>query len=149
MVGAHIDLAKAEFGDIVDAIKRAAVFVGIAAAAALVVGLLVIVGLPLFLGDALFGSMGWGILLGVLLLAAVAMAAAILAMRPAVGASVGRPFLLALVVGVVVGVVLGLDLTNRAWTALADAVLPTADPAWRPLARRRLRAWRSSARSSV
>ena len=134
MVGAHIELAKAEFADIADAVKRAAVYVGIAAAAGFVMGLLVIIGLPLFLGEALFGSMGWGILLGVLSLAAVAMAAGILAMRPAVGASVGRPFLLALVIGVVVGVVLGLDLTNRAWSTVADTVVPGADPSWRPLA---------------
>ncbi len=134
MVGAHLELAKAEFEDIADAVKRAAVYVGIAAAAGLVMGLLVIVGLPLFLGEALFGSIGWGILLGVLFLAAIALAAGIMAMRPAVGASIGRPFLLALVIGVVVGVVLGLDLTNRAWTAAADVILPGADPSWRPLA---------------
>ncbi|HUQ79101.1 MAG TPA: hypothetical protein VM427_09575 [Patescibacteria group bacterium] len=134
MVGAHIELARAEFGEVAGAVKRAAVHVGTAVAAAFIAGLLVLVGLPLFLGEALFGSMGWGILLGVLFLTAVALAAGVLAMRPAVGGSVGRPFLIALVIGVAVAVVLGLDLTNRGWTSMADAVLPGADLSWRPLA---------------
>jgi hypothetical protein len=133
LAGAHVELAKAEFADIADAAKRAAILVGIGIAAGLIAALIVTVGLPLFLGEALFGSMGWGILLGVLLLGAVALAAVIVALRPGVNASVGGPFVVALIVGVVVGVVLGLDLTNRAWTILADAVAPGVDPAWRPL----------------
>ncbi len=134
LVGAHIELAKAEFGEILAAFKRASAYVGVAIGALVVAGLLVIVGLPLFLGEAIFGSMGWGILLGLLLLSAVAIAAAIHGLRPATHASVGRALVLAAILGIVVAVVLGLDLTNRAWSALADAVIPTADPAWRPLA---------------
>jgi hypothetical protein len=132
-VGAHIELAKAELEDIADGLKRAAAYAGCAFAALVLAGLLVAFGLPLFIGEAVFGSMGWGILLGVLFLAAIAMAAGILAMRPATDASVRRPFLLALVLGIVVAVVLGLDLTNRAWTLAADVVLPGVDPAWRPM----------------
>src|SRR5258705_2833721 len=82
LLGAHVELAKAEFGDIADAAKRAAALVGIAIAAGVVAGLIVTVGLPLFLGEAIFGSMGWWILLGVLLLAAVAGAAPVAAPRP-------------------------------------------------------------------
>jgi hypothetical protein len=133
LLEAHIELGKAELGDIADAAKRAAGFVGIAIGAAIVAALIVTVGLPLFLGEALFGSMGWGILIGVLLLAAVALAAIVAALRPGVNAPIGGPFVVALVVGVIVGVVLGLDLTNRGWTALADTVVPTMDAAWRPL----------------
>jgi hypothetical protein len=133
LVGAHVELAKAELGDIADAAKRAAALVGIAVAAGIVAGLLIVVGMPLFLGEAIFGSMGWGILLGLLLLAALALAAAVAALRPGVQASIGRPFILGLVVGVIVGVVLGLDLTNRAWSTLADQVAGTIDPSYRPL----------------
>ncbi|MBA2719977.1 MAG: hypothetical protein H0U52_12170 [Chloroflexi bacterium] len=133
LAGAHVELVKAEVGGIVDEIKHASAYVGIALGALVVAGLLLAVGMPLFLGEAIFGSMGWGILHGVLLLAAIAVMAGILAARPATSASVGRPFLLALVLGVVVAVVLGLDLTNRAWSLAADSVLPGFDPAWRPL----------------
>jgi hypothetical protein len=133
LVGAHVELARSEFADIADAAKRAAALIGIAVGAGLVAALLVIVGLPLFLGEAMFGSIGWGILLGVLLLAALALAAIVAALRPGVQASIGRSFVIGLVVGLVVGVVLGLDLTNRGWSSLADAIVPAMDPAYRPL----------------
>jgi hypothetical protein len=133
LVGAHVELAKSEFADIADAAKRAAALVGIAIGAGIVAGLIVTVGLPLFLGEAIFGSMGWGILLGVLLLAALALAATVLALRPGVQASVGQPLLIGIVVGIVVGVVLGLNLTNRGWSTLADSIVPSIDPAYRPL----------------
>jgi hypothetical protein len=133
MVGAHIELAKAEFADIADVAKRAAALVGIAVGAGLAAALLLTVGLPLFLGEAIFGSMGWGILLGLLLLAALAVAAVVAALRPGVQAPIGRPFAVGLLIGIVVGVVLGLDLTNRGWTSLGEAILPTVDPAYRPL----------------
>ena len=45
--------------------------------------------------------------------------------------------ILGLVVGIVVGVVLGLDLTNRAWSAVGDAIVPGVDPSYRPLNRQR------------
>jgi hypothetical protein len=95
--------------------------------------LVVTVGMPLFLGEAIFGSIGWGILLGLLLLAALALAAVVAALRPGVQAPIGRPLLVGVLVGVVVGVVLGFNFTNRGWSALADVILPTVDPAYRPL----------------
>jgi MFS family permease len=133
LVGAHVELAKAEFEDISDAIKRAILFGAIAIGAALVAALLLIVGMPLYLGDWLFGSMGWGILLGILLCAAIAVALVLLALRPGVSASIGGPFVLAVVLAVVVGVALGANLTNRGWTALGDSVAPGVDPSYRPL----------------
>jgi hypothetical protein len=133
LIGAHVELAKSELGDIADAAKRAAALVGIAIAAGIVAALIVTVGLPLFLGEALFGSMGWGIMLGLLLLAALALAAIVAALRPGVQASIGGPFLAGVIVAVVVGVVLGLNLTNRGWTALADTLVPAMDAAYRPL----------------
>jgi MFS family permease len=133
LVGAHVELAKAEFEDISDAVKRAILYGSIAIGAALVAGLLLIVGLPLYLGDWLFGSMGWGILIGVLMCAAIAVALILLALRPGVSASIGQSFLLGLVLAVVVGVALGANLTNRGWSALGDSVLPGVDPSYRPL----------------
>lgn len=133
LVDAHVELAKAEIGDIADAAKRAAGFTAVAIGATIVAGLLVAVGLPLFLGELLFGSMGWGLLLGLLLLAGVAVAAIGLALSPSIDAHAGRSLAVAAVIGVVVGVVLGLDLTNRAWTAIGDAVAASIDPSYRPL----------------
>jgi hypothetical protein len=133
LVGAHVELAKAEFEDITDAVKRAILFGSIAIGAAIVAALLIIVGMPLFLGEWLFGSMGWGILLGILLCAAIAFALVVLALRPGVSASIGQPFALGLVIAIVVGIALGADLTNRGWTALGDSVVPGVDPSYRPL----------------
>jgi len=55
------------------------------------------------------------------------------ALQPGVQPSIGRPLLFGAVVGIVVGVVLGLNLTNRGWSALADAIVPAMDVAYRPL----------------
>jgi MFS family permease len=133
LVDAHLELARAEFADIADAAKRAAAFIGIAIGAGIFAALLVAVGLPLFLGEWLFGSIGWGILLGLLLMAAIAIASIGLALSPSVNARVGRSFIVAAIVGIIVGVVLGLDLTNRAWTAVGDAVAGNVDASYRPL----------------
>jgi uncharacterized membrane protein (DUF485 family) len=133
LVGAHVELAKAEFADITDAIKRVAILVGLAIGAVIFGLLLVAIGTPLFLGELLFGSIGWGILLGLLLLLAIAVAAGIMALDAGRSRGVVWPFLAAAVIGIVVGVVLGLDLTNRAWTALGDAVATGLDPSSRPL----------------
>ena len=130
---AHVELAKAEFGEIADEIKRIAILAAVAIGAAIVAGLLVTVGLPLFLGEWIFGSIGWGLLHGVLLLAAVAVSAIVLALgvdQRAVARGLATGFL----TGLVVGVVLGLNLTNRGWGLLGDSLLPLSDPGARPLA---------------
>ena len=132
-MSSHIELAKAEFADITDAIKRAAVLVGVAIGAAIFAGLLVAIGTPLFLGEWLFGSIGWGILLGLLLMLAVAVAAGVTALDAKKSWGIGPPFLAAALIGIIVGVVLGLDLTNRAWSMLGDATVPGLDPSSRPL----------------
>jgi hypothetical protein len=133
LVKSHVELAKAEFADITDAIKRAAILVGVAIAAGIFGALLVAVGTPLFLGEWLFGSIGWGILLGLLLMLAIAVAAGVKTLDTGKSWGVGKPFLAAAVVGIAVGVVLGLDLTNRGWTTVGDAVAPGVDVAYRPL----------------
>jgi hypothetical protein len=133
LVGAHVELAKAEFEDIADSVKRAAAFIGVAIGAAIFAALLIGIGVPLWLGEWLFGSIGWGILLGVLLLAALAFVAIILALRPAVEGRIGRAFGGGLVVGVVVGLLFGLDVTNRLWTWLGDQVAGNLAADSRPL----------------
>jgi len=127
---AHVDLAKAEVGEIVDEVKRMVALIGAAIGVLVLAGLLFALGLLLFLGEWLFGSIGWGVLLGTLLLVDIAAVAVLLALDVR-GARLGSSLLVALVVGVVVGVVFGLDLTHRGWTALGDYVASYYDPSSR------------------
>jgi hypothetical protein len=132
LVDAHLELARAEFEEIGDAIKRAAALGGVAIAALIVAGLLATVGTPLFLGEWIFGSIGWGLLHGLLLLVAVAAAAGLAAVGTE-STRIGRSFLLAVLIGVVVAIVLGLNLTNRGWSAVGDALVPAVAADSRPL----------------
>jgi uncharacterized membrane protein YgcG len=132
LLDAHIELARAEFEEIGDAIKRAAILGGLAAVALIVAGLLATVGTPLFLGEWIFGSIGWGLLHGLLLLVAVATTAGLAALGTE-SSRLGRSFLVAVVLAIVVGIVLALDLSNRGWSAFGDALLPLVDAGSRPL----------------
>lgn len=100
-----MDLAKAEAGEIMGEVKRVAILAAIAFGALFVVGFLVPIGLLLFLGDWLFGSIGWGVLHGFLFLVAIAVNAVLVALGVSAG-RLGVAFLIA--VGVAVGVALGL-----------------------------------------
>jgi hypothetical protein len=133
LVTAHLDLAKAELGTIMGEVGRAAALGGLAFAMAFLVALLLPIGLLLFLGEWIFGSIGWGVLLGSLLLIDVAVVAALVAVGMH-GRRLGVAFLIALAIGVVTGIVLGLDLTNRGWTAVGDSLMPGVDVGFRPLA---------------
>jgi len=128
-----VELAKAELEEISGAAKRAAGFGGIAAGLGIFALLLLAIGGPMFLGEWLFGSIGWGILLGTEWLIAGALAGALLALEPAIQAHVGRSFTIALVVGILFGVVAGAGLTNRFWTAIADTIATSIEPGVRPL----------------
>jgi MFS family permease len=132
LVAAHVDLAKAELGDILDEIKGVAVLSGVAIGALILAGLLFGVGLFLFLAEWLFGSIGWGVLHGPLFLTGVAIAAVLAALGYG-GGRIGLNFGLAVLVGVLVGVVLGADLTNRAWSALGDSIATNYSADVRPL----------------
>jgi hypothetical protein len=133
LVSAHIELAKAELGEVADEIKRVAILVGIAVGVGIAAGLLLSVGLPLFLGEWIFGSIGWGLLHGLLFLAAIGVTAIVMALH--VGADVvTRSVVVGLLAGIVVGIVLGLNLTNRGWRLLGDSLLPLSDPGPRALA---------------
>ncbi len=124
LVGAHVGLAKAEAGEILDEVKRVALYAGIAFGAVLLAGLLLGIGIFLFVAEWWFGSMGWALLHGPLFLTGMAVAAVLAALGYGGGRIAGN-LVLAAVIGIVVGVVLGLDLTNRGWTALGDSIAPT------------------------
>lgn len=126
LVRAHIDLAKAELGEIVGEVKRMLALGGLAIAMLVMVAVLLGVGGTLFLGELLFGSIGWGVLLGSMLLLDVAIIALLLALDVS-GRRLGSSLGIAAVVGVVVGIVLALDLTHRGWTALGDSVAAAYD----------------------
>lgn len=127
LLRAHVDLAKAEMADIMDEVKRMVALIGAAIGVLFVAGLLLLIGGLLFLGEWLFGSIGWGVVLGFLLLADLALVMILLALDVK-GGRIGSAFLVAAVAGIAVGVLLALNLTNRGWTALGDQVAAQYDP---------------------
>jgi hypothetical protein len=66
LVRAHVDLLKAEIGEILDEIKLLATLAGVTFAILLFVASMLYVGGFLFLGEWLFGSIGWGFAHGIL-----------------------------------------------------------------------------------
>ena len=119
MVRAHVRLAQAEFAEIADELKRAAMLGGIALALLFVAGMLVSIGLILWLDEWLFGSIGWGPVHGTLFLIAVAATLALLIL-PASAGRIGLSAFVGAIAGVVVAVILGLNLTNQGWGWVAD-----------------------------
>ena len=110
----------------------AAALIAMAVVLFLMIGMLLLIGLALFTSEWLFGSMGWGILHGVLLFSAVGLAA-LLAAIGIPGRRLGRAFLGALIIGLVVAGMLGLDGPNRLYTAIGDQVVPGVEAGVRPL----------------
>ena len=127
LLQAHIDLAKAEAADIAGAVGRMVGLFAVAFVMVLLVAMLFLVGGLLFLGEWLFGSIGWGVLLGSLLLLDIALSCVLLALDVS-AKRVGGAFVVAAIIGIVVGVVMALDLTHRGWTALGDSIAPQFDP---------------------
>ena len=132
LVRAHRDLAMAELEEILQEVTRVAALAGVAVAALVLLGILFPVGLALFLGEWLFGSIGWGLLHGTLFLVAVAVSALVGAFVDDRG-TVGRAFVAGLLVAIVLGVLLALDLPNQAWTRIGETVELQVDPSIRPL----------------
>jgi hypothetical protein len=130
-VSAHVELAKAELGAIKGEVARAAALGGAAIALLILLSLLVTIGGLLFLGEWLFGSIGWGVLLGAELLVALAVMFVLQALRVR---GLGLDIAIALVIGVLVGIALALGLPNQAFTRLGEALNLGIDPAVRPLA---------------
>ena len=116
VVRAHVDLAKAEANEIKGEVLRALALGGLAAASAIFLVFLLLIGLMLFLGEWLFGSLGWGVLLGAELLIAAAVFAVLGIVR---SSGLTRAFAIALAVGIVVSIVLGTNVLNTLYRQLA------------------------------
>ena len=129
---AHIDLAKAEATAIGSEVGRVAALGALAFLLVIFAVFLLVIGVSLGIGEGLLGSMGWGVIDGVLAFLSIAMACVL----AAVGISVrriGSALLVSVLAGIVVGVVLGLDLPNRLYAAIGDALAIAVDPGIRPL----------------
>jgi hypothetical protein len=132
MVTAHIELAKAEISLIGGELGKLVGLVLVAVLLVLFAVSLLVIGGSLFLAETLFGSMGWGILHGVLLFVGLALAGVLIA----VGVSTNRlakAGLVAILVGIIAAFVFAADLFNRAYTYLGDASALAVDPGVRPL----------------
>ena len=129
---AHLELARAELGAIAEDAAQVGLALGLVAACLVFVGLLVPVGLTLFVGEWLFGSLAWGVLLG----AEFAIALAIVLVLDALEvprSTLARRLAGALVLGLIIAFLLGLAATNYIWAAVGQAILPGVARADRPL----------------
>jgi MFS family permease len=131
-VEAHVELARAEFEEIGDEVKRVAALGGLAVGILVFLGFLFPIGLLLFLGEWLFGSIGWGVLLFTELGVAVALTAVVVALG-VTGSRIGSAIVIAVLIAAVLGIVLGLALTNDGWTRLGASVFPNVESGFRPL----------------
>ena len=129
---AHVELAKAEAAEIGGQIARVAGLIGGAVALVLFALTLLVIGSSLFFGEWLLGSMGWGVLHGILLFVGVAVAFSLAAVGIA-GDRLARAFALGAVVAVVVALLYGLALTNQLFATIARNAFPGLDPATAPL----------------
>jgi MFS family permease len=132
LLHAHVELAKAELSEILDKAKRVAALLAVALALVLLGAVVATVGTSLFVGEWLFGSIGWGVLLVTELALVGALGAILIAVDVPVDRLLRR-LLQAILIGVVVAVIAGPHLPNRAWQALGAAVVPGLDQAYRPL----------------
>jgi Putative Actinobacterial Holin-X, holin superfamily III len=124
LLRAHVDLAKAELGDILDAVKRMVALGAAAVGLLLFAATLLLMGIVLFLGEWLFGSLGWGVLLGFLLFLDIALVLFLAALDVS-GRRIATSFLIAVALGVGFGLVLGFDVLHQGWRALGDSVATT------------------------
>jgi hypothetical protein len=135
LVGAHVRLLKAELGEIAGQLKLLAALAGVLLAIGLYVANLLLIGGSLFLGEWLFGSIGWGVLHGTLLGIGL-MAGVALVLFGAPAGMVLTRWLAAALVAVLVTVALALNLARQGAVAGAEQVraglVPTLDPSWAP-----------------
>ena len=122
LVGAHVALAKTEIGEIVDEVKKMVALIGAAIGLLVMTGMLATVGLMLFLGEWLFGSIGWGVLLGSLFFIDVAVALVLAALGVGTARTLA-PIGIAVAATVVVALVLALPLNVAGQVAAALGVL--------------------------
>jgi hypothetical protein len=129
-IRAHIALARAEADEIKGEVARAAALGGLAVALLILLAFLLPIGLILFTGEWIFGSIGWGVLHGAEFLVALALLLVLVALRVP---GLAVDLVLAIVIGIIVGAVLGANLPNELWRRIGESV-NLGDPAWRPLA---------------
>jgi hypothetical protein len=134
-VRAHVDLLRTELSEIADRVKVIAALGGTLAGIAFLTAMLLAIGTLLFLGEWLFGSLGWGVVHGTLLgLGAATSIALVLMAVPARVAATTLP--VAVLIAVAVALAFGFNLPRRTAEAAADAYrasVPTLDPAWAPV----------------
>ncbi len=132
LVTAHVVLARAEAAVILADAKQVAIRLGLGLALIVYIAILVPVGTALFLGEWIFGSMGWGILHGALFSAASAFVLVLGALHIRRTYLAGR-FLVAVLIGIVVGTILGLAMPHAAYVAIGDSAASGVDAGVRPL----------------
>ena len=125
MIRAHIDLAMAEANEIKGEVLRTLALGGVAAACLVFVAFLLLIGLCLFLGEWLFGSLGWGVLLGSELMIAVAVFAVLAALR---SARLGTALAIGFAIGLVAAIVFGTNVLNTIYRDIASQFATQADP---------------------
>jgi hypothetical protein len=96
------------------------------------VAIFAVVGTSLFLGEWILGSLGWGVLHGILLLIAIAIACGLAAVGVS-GRRLAGAFVLGAIVGLIVGVLMALQIPNQVYTQIGQNVLPNVEPGVRPL----------------
>ncbi len=131
LLHAHVALLKAEIGEITSQLKVIAALAGLILTLALFATQLVAIGGTLFLGEWIFGSIGWGVVHGALLSLAMIVAAAMVLVR-APRSVVSVPFILAAIIGVVVSVVLGSNVARRVAGDVATRWFPGLAAGWAP-----------------
>jgi hypothetical protein len=121
LLGAHIDLLKAELNDILGEVKVLATQGGILLGVALMTAVLLWVGGFLFLGEWLFGSIGWGLAHGLLFGIAliVALALAIVGSKPRYSV---LSFVVALVFAVIVALLCGINVAYDAAVSVGTSI---------------------------
>lgn len=91
-----------------------------------------IIGTSLFLAEWLLGSMGWGVLHGVLLLIAIGVTCVLVPLGMS-RVRVGVAFLVGVAVAVLVSLLLTLALPNELYRVMGESALPGIEPGVRPL----------------
>jgi hypothetical protein len=132
LVLAHVELAKAEAGQIAGEVGRVAALGAVAIGVVIMAVILLVVGLCLFLGEWLLGSVGWGIVLGILFFASLAMACILLALGVS-SRRIVRSLAVSVVMAVVVAILLGWSLPNQAYAEIAQRLAVAVDPGIAPL----------------
>ena len=124
LIGAHRDLLVTELKEAGKQVAIIAGLAGVALVLALMSGVLLYVGTLLFLGEWLFGSIGWGVLDGFLLTMCFIVPIGLNLAGGWWGDWV-RGLATALVIGLVVGIVLSTNLLHNAAVWLAQQLQPS------------------------